>query len=236
MQIDEKLITDFIQKIDWEKVCNSSFSAEDPEYVTDHIDHKLFYVECGVTKMVLIPKKDTQDFVIKIPFNSYWVIDDKDDSYSIDLERAWYPIQSSQGWNYCQSELEFYELAKQHSIDQFFPQTIKYNTSVYPIYIQERCRSAECDWSKNLFESKEEGFSLKEMSDSLSNKQRKIFRQFDNNWLYQAIKFYGITALSNLLNFLIYSDLNDFHGGNYGYLSDTNKPVIIDFSGFFEVW
>ena len=69
MQINHKLIDEFIANADWYSVWNEdNFSEINPEAMAKDLDYNKFNWMCGATKMVFQPVDMTENYVIKIPF------------------------------------------------------------------------------------------------------------------------------------------------------------------------
>ena len=102
-------------------------------------DNLKYYYEYGATKLVIILADC--DFVIKIPFSGSYqeIYQDETDSYEeeyIDFENAGFEDCE---WDYCKTEVNRYNLAKNAGIEKYFAKT-EYIGMVnnYPIYIQQK--------------------------------------------------------------------------------------------------
>lgn len=194
-------------------------------------------VNYGVTKLVFIPKK--YNFVIKIPFKgcyecgSYYGSEEEEyDTYEefLSFERAKYPLYSSKacGYNYCRSEAELYQIAKKEGFSQFLCST-EYFTTIndIPIYVSEK---ANVGIISNATISKEEKKSTSDFA-----KKNRIFRYGNLGFLNQLLKNYDIELVKNFFDFLDKYEMNsDLHVDNLGIRLSDEKPVIIDYSGFWD--
>ena len=233
MEINEKLMNNLISAIDWDRVKHSdTFSSEADGEVTSYIDIDTFDCENGISKLVLIPRVISH-FVIKIPYRVIWdgdEYDEENDEYGLYREFSQAPFS---GWDYCASEWMYYCLAKKHHLENFFPKTILYKENPYPIYCQEKClpfyKVQTHTKSKEYAEAK-----ARELSTTMPKELKRNFYTLDKNWITDAIDWYGEDQLFKLLRFLADYNITDLHRSNYGYLEETLRPVLIDFSGFYD--
>lgn len=202
----------------------------------------------GATKLVVIPRRSK--YVIKIPcrasleYNGCW---DEDDYYyeSGDYnELAWaeYPISGGSGWDYCKTEAELYELAKERGLDKFFAET-KFVGYVrgWPIYLQQKCMiyGEECYNNypgKNYKRHTNEQIkTAKEKSHVL---KQNVFNMFPDVWAVDLVNNYSKDEIDNLLDFIQEYNINDLHSNNIGYIYNINNrfnhPVITDYSSYNE--
>ena len=253
MQINNKLIDDFIARSDWNSVwMEDTFSQVDTEAIEKNLDYNKFDWMCGATKMVFQPRDPNAEYVIKIPFRflgeDNYDYDEEDDTSSPYYynEIMYAPLPkfgvykygfNQYDWDYCQTELQYYELAISAKISEFFPETIQYCEEPYPIYIQEACypvyikQDAMHDW-KETSEKRETltNYLQSKYAESISN-WCYIFNPF---WIQDAIDCYGESKITNLFQFMTTYQMKDFHSANYGYRKSDNTPVLIDFAGFYE--
>lgn len=239
MHVNQNLLEQIYNDINWEAVSNdSSFSEDNYGMIENNLNSDLFYIATGASKIVLVPKAKEEEFVIKIPFCSIfcddWERHEEDEDYYgeyIELQNA--PLDND--WDYCAAEVDYYNLAIEHHIEMFFPNTSVAKESPYPIYIQERCLEAY-DTKANTPRTKAE---ISEEMDTLRAGAGPVAHNdwlynFKASWILDAIDAYGEATLAKLFQFLDDYNINDLHASNYGYSVIDHRPVLIDFSGFHD--
>lgn len=234
MKVNEKLMQNLISAVDWERVNNSdTFSTWEDGEVTNYFDIELFNSDNGVSKLVLIPLDSKEHFVIKIPYRNLW----DEDAYD-EQENEWGAYREFEkapfsGWDYCASEWIYYCIAKKKGLGEFFPKTILYKEHPYPIYCQEKCLPfwKVTTHTKTKEKAKEK---TREIAAAASESQKDWIKGFDSNWVSDAIDWYGEEAFLKFAQFLADYNITDLHHSNYGYLEETLRPVLIDFSGFYD--
>lgn len=200
--------------------CNLS-QIEVTEYNWDYIVDDFIYAygknvsnNYGATKGVLI--FDDLDFVIKIPFSGYYIDND------------YIGFTGSEfGWNYCEDEIKYFNLAKEQNVEQFFVQT-SYLTSIdgYPIYIQNYIPEIGLRCSDYAIKTSEES---KTKVRSICE-EKNLTLPMNVQWLGRALEYYGEEALVKLLIFIKNLHLDDFHSDNIGFIG--KRPIILDYAGF----
>lgn len=217
-------------------------NVEDDSYdwVLDWLEeHIIPYLEgryeiChGVSKVVLVP--DEGDYVIKIPFNgTYESCYDDNGDFEDEFWTEFYQAPEECGWDYCATEVEIYEKAKEHNIECFFAKTEFLCTSknYHPIYIQEKVRT-RYGFDSDLVKPSEK--SLKDYKEKYKNDFNSggVFK--DNDWVALCLDKYGMEIIKKFSDFL-YNNPNvnyDMHTDNYGFRLDKT-PCLIDFSGWCE--
>ncbi len=250
MKINTELIDNFIKTTDWEAVWNEdSFSQGNTEAVDKNIDYSVFDWACGATKMVIQP--NNENFVIKLPFR-FTYIEDYSDYYNDESEEdvhyyyqemAAAPLPKEgmispteyyrHTWDYCQTELEYCELAAAADIGEFFPELSLYCETPYPIYIEEKCYPSYRHTPVKHTLTRNNLITLIQ-EQAQSNEIAKWVSNFDSTWLNIAIDYYGLNKVIKLFQFLNKYHMIDFHGENYGYRTTDNSPVLIDFAGYYE--
>lgn len=234
MEINEKLMQNLISAIDWERVKNSeTFSNWADGEVTNYLDINLFDSDSGVSKLVLIPRDKENHFVVKIPYQSLWDEDiyvEEEDEYG--AYRSFYKAPFSD-WDYCAAEYGYYSLAKKRGIKEFFPKTILYQEAPYPIYCQEKCITF-FKVKTHTKTPEEAEKATKKLAGAASAEQRHWICNLDSNWVSDAIDWYGEKAFLKFAQFLSDYNITDLHRSNYGYIEETLRPVLIDFSGFYD--
>jgi len=249
MQINENLIEKFIQSADWEYIWNNNtFCQDNTSPVECNLDYETFNWECGVTKMVILPVDPNEQFVIKIPFrylyNESGSYEDEDGNYYCDeyyheFSRAPLPKYGMVGtdfyrrdWDYCETEVEYCELAAAANISEFFPETKKYCETPYPVYVQELCEISISRPSVS-YEKRNEIYE-QIVNKTQSRQVANYCHSFAASWLINVIKAYGLEKLIELFKFMAKYHMTDFHAANYGYRKSDGTPVLIDFAGFYE--
>ena len=160
--------------------------------------------------------------VVKVPFNGcFWYDDEEEGGWRFD---------EFNNNDYCATEAAIYADAVALGVEKFFASTKYYGRTVEgtPIYLSERVYA--------FYENEE--IRHKTTSSEYSNKKateisEKYHKYFSAEWLAQAIEFYGVDAVIDLIAFIELEHINDFHCGNVGFRKD-GSPVILDYSGFDE--
>ena len=201
--------------------CEEDISRLD-NYLLEMFDSFSFTIACGATKCVIIFNE--KNYVIKIPFRgtcegiNYWPYECADS------------IKTS--WDYCAVEVERYKKAKKYKLNSYLAKTIYIGTiNNYPIYIQKKCITF--DSVQNLFDKS--CFSPFDKQKCL-NIIEKYYQPYKINlyWLIDFMKCYGENQLISFLHFLSINEWDDdLRNENIGYIN--NYPVLIDYSGFWEV-
>ena len=252
MQVNNALVDNFIAVTNWETVWEEGcFSQGNTEPIERNLDPKVLDIwGSGVTKLVLRPTDPTANYVIKIPFLYLYDEDydawDEDEACGdpyIELQRAPHPKAgvsrygfNSEDWNYCETEMEYCDLAADAGLSQFFPETIKYCETPFPIYLQETCYPSysrkDVIKHTNLQLTRDEFFN--ELEEKYTYEVANWCYIFSASWLLDAITWYGKQMVGKLFEFMTCYHMKDFHGDNYGYRESDNSPVLIDFAGFYE--
>lgn len=169
----------------------------------------------GVSKAVFI-FDDLESWVIKVPF-------------------LFNPERNSPRFvrkDPCAVEADVYNEAKEEGIEQYFAGTYFFTEiDELPIYIQERAicnendnedifysyASENCDWLSIDCEDEEVcNDTLEEYIENMTEEER-----------IEAI--FGC-YMDSLISFISKRNLNDFHGGNFGFIN--GNPVLIDYCGY----
>lgn len=214
----------------------------------------------GATKAVFdIPQRD---YVVKVPFNggesshapSY--NSDEDSWRSSDCRFTKFSFadrNSGEGssWDYCEQEAIIYNKAVQLGIGDMFAGTIKIaEANYYPIYASERAETySQVDYGttssnetiRHIFADVKpyypEGSKLYKigkqfMKECDATEEFSIPNRMSLEFLGYMINYYGEDKILTLCDFLDKNRLNDFHSSNVGFIGD--RPVLIDYSGFYE--
>ena len=242
MEVNTQKLNKFISAIDWDKVWRENFNSSDSLsyfYKGELVHTDEDYEETtGATKLVII---DDNSYVVKVPLRYVYddcLYDAENDEYYDDytpLDGAPNPIDDDDysTWDYCHSEIQYYQLAKDAGIGCLFAETVKYCDEPYPVYLQEKCINF---WKRKSppRSEKERKERTKELSKSASYEQKDWILNFQDEWILDVVDLYGEQILFNLFNFLDQYNINDLHSSNYGYSTIDGRPVLIDFSGFHD--
>lgn len=207
------------------------------DIISDTVDKYGVTYARGVSKMCLITPD--ADWVLKIPFEgSYFCNYDYETKEYDDFDtfETYYGAHIEEDrWNYCAAEVDYYEMAKEEDIAEFFAKTEYFGTckstnkkGFLPTYIQEKCIPYnEKEYCKTNIHPSED--SLKKVSSS----DKYQYCRFSDDWVALAIDCYGEEKVDALCYFLdLHPEMaGDFHSGNYGYRID-GTPVLIDYTGW----
>lgn len=220
-EIEKTLLRHINFKAMGDMTCNQENYIDFMDY--DEIDLH-WHISSGATKCVFIPKDIEKMYVIKVPFNADvdWNYDE-DDFFR--FYNAVYPLSRSRGWDYCKSEVEYFELAAQAGLDDYFAETMSFGYyDDYPIYIQERCEYAGPRPGQKFFDM------VKECMDR-PGYYYILTREFCANLLQQ----YSVRQVEELLDFIVNEGIGDLSCHNCGFsVMYENRPVIVDYSGYWE--
>lgn len=179
----------------------------------------------GASKFVLIPK-NSDEYVIKIPFNGYLEDTWNEETYSGYEFTPFYCADNTDGWDYCLSEVKRYSQAEKEGLSTALAKTslLCYIDS-YPIYIQERCQVYS-----QLFDYSEKRHSKEENSKTLSLIEADKFFEINEDWLTDFRYYYGEEFFIKFMAFVDDNNWDDLRVDNIGYLN--GRPVLIDYSSF----
>lgn len=184
----------------------------------------------GATKLALIPVNEEEDYVIKIPYTGSYNFEDSFYTSSLffpaqeDYWRYCYAENSEREWDYCESEMNRYQIAAERGFSKCFAKTelLGYINN-YPIYIQEKCITFSSCKIKHVH-SKEE----KSKTSNCCN-----YYSINEDWLTDFRLYYGEAMLLEFIDFIReFGWDDDLRDENIGYIKD--RPVLIDYSGFLE--
>lgn len=187
-------------------------------------DDLKYHYEYGATKLVIM--LPDCDFVIKIPFSGSYqeFYQDKTDDYEeeyVEFENADFETCE---WDYCKTEVNRYNLAKNVGIEKYFAKTERIGmVNNYPIYIQQKAEIfAEVKDLNSYSEEKK------------SSTREKCYREdlwcFNECWLSDLLDYCGDRIFSLFMSFLKDNEFDDLHSSNIGYIDGV--PVLVDYSGF----
>ena len=218
----EKTLLDYIdfERISEERVNSDNFG----EYLDwDEID-MCWNVSAGATKMCFIPKDDEKQYVIKVPFNADVEWNCEEEEY-FSFYNAVYPLDHERGWDYCKSEVQYFELAAQAGLDDFFAETMYLATRAdYPIYIQERC----------VFEQEKPKKEYYDLAEKLAQEDRRYY-YMTQRFVAYLLTMYSARQIEDLLSFLSNEDIGDLNESNCGFAVEFGyRPVLTDYAGYWE--
>lgn len=204
-------LIDYIQRMADEE---NMTTAEDVELeIVKRFNKELFKahysVDSGVSKLVFIPAN--KDFVIKIATDPVY-------------------------FNLIYKEASLYEEAVKNGIAMFFPETyvIGDNTIVQQkINFSVRQIPDKTDLHYRRMTSNVKTTLVNKIRNDINKNLSDYRRTIDNTWLSMCILLYGKRKMRELEAFIALHQINDLHNSNVGYIK--NRPVIFDFSGFFEI-
>lgn len=267
-QVEIDTILDKLTAVDRKYHCfNDGFSDwEDQLYDIEYeLGRDEYDVRFGASKCAIVPIDPNVNYVIKIPFHyngdiycsSYTATVSRWDSDRQTYYHTWthvqsdgsefscaeYPISGGHGWDYCQSEAEYYEVAKQYGIDEMFAETrlIGY-VNGYPVYAQERCEPlCEVDesncYSKNISDELVASYDsvLREKcSKSTYQHDPKYGWKLDREFELAIADTYSLKTLLGFFDFFEHETVGDFHRANIGFFRDSHKPCVFDYSGYWD--
>lgn len=167
-------------------------------------------MHCGATKGVVCPYD--YNFVIKVPF-SY---NDCDDCYYKE--------------NYCELEYENYQLAKKYHVEDFFAAIdVVANIKGINIYVQEKAKS-KCF---TFYDDEDSHYGTDIVDKTFGRNASDVISDF---FIAECLKCY---PAEKVIDFLIFLDdnedkFNDVCSLHNVSLTEDEKPVIIDYSGYWD--
>lgn len=182
------------------------------------------YCEYGASKVTII-SKHFKDFVIKIPFTGDKEMKKERFKYAnSNLQHYYKNNKNLSCWDYCHTDVEIYNLAKEKNIEKYFAEIkLLGYCDKHPIYIQEKCK---------IFTEKELNSIETEKIKRLKEKLNSSSAEYSSSaWLLEFSNRYGENELKKLTNFLDSFDISDLHKDNLGY-NKKGEMVLIDYSGF----
>lgn len=187
-------------------------------------DDLKYHYEYGATKLVII--LPDCNFVIKIPFSGSYqeFYQDDTDGYEeeyVEFENADFETCE---WDYCKTEVNRYNLAKNIGIEKYFAKTECIGMiNNYPIYIQQKAEIFAEVKDLNSY-SEEKKSSTREKCD------KEDLWCFNECWLSDLLDYCGDKVFSFFMSFIKDNDFDDLHSSNIGYINGV--PVLVDYSGF----
>lgn len=217
-------------------------------------------IKDGASKLVLIP--ENENYVIKIPFLGHneeeWIENEDypykwgDPEYDGDkaghYEYIFYPFdgasfdgynydsENGENWNYCNAEVDIYELAVLAGLELYFAREeligfIDGELGGYPVYVQERAVTYN-DSQKSYDKASEN--EIQELREKYANHGFDEWHldSIHQIWALDFIAEYGEEEYFRFFRFCYENALfEDMHYNNFGYIVDT-YPVLIDYSNY----
>lgn len=206
------------------------FIEQEDEITSDSFDYDLkdildesgeeYDINTGASKGVIV--FHSYDFVFKISFTTPEEYSYNYDSKGSIIDKYYYGFEIE---NYCELETKIYNQACEEGLSEVFAEEYLIgNINGIQIYCQEKATKIG---PKHLPAEETNTEDYKHFSEST----RYIGTDVSSSWLYDVFKHYGLSFVQKLINF-IEDNFNDCHNGNIGYIN--NKPVLIDYSGFYD--
>lgn len=177
----------------------------------------------GATKAVAVVSGCSS--VLKVPYSGRWDYDKSVDcEYFTRFEGA--DNSKDHNWDYCLTEYEVYEAAKENGLDIFFPKT----------EIMGECESGTVIKQERVLDFYEYCSISEDRTIELVYLDAKYCDLINSQWIAAAIERYGRTMLDKLIDFLEDNFpivVEDLHNGNIGF-RENGDPIILDFSGWNE--
>jgi hypothetical protein len=197
--------------------------------------------DSGISKGVLI--FDSLDYVIKIPFYAEGFEGDQidydeenDEPIFEDDYTSEYPFQGVEvegfikenEWDYCETEVLRYEVAKRNSMEDHFAKTYLIGFAIgWPIYAQVRACMFRSEASYSTRSKK--NYTEEERETARKIRDEKKF-YLDEEWLMDFIAFWGEERMLAFIKFCEEWFIDDLHGGNLGYVNGI--PCLVDYSSY----
>lgn len=177
----------------------------------------------GATKAVAVVSGCSS--VLKVPYSGKW---DYDESVDHDYFTRFRGADNSEDrdWDYCLTEYEVYEAAKENGLDIFFPKT----------EIMGECESGTVIKQERVLDFYEYCPVSEDETLNFVNSDSKYYCFADSSWVAAAIERYGKAMVDKLIDFLeseFPNVVEDLHNGNIGF-RENGDPIILDFSGWNE--
>lgn len=177
----------------------------------------------GATKAVAVVSGCSS--VLKVPYSGKW---DYDKSVDCDYFTRFEGADNSKdhNWDYCLTEYEVYEAAKENGLDIFFPKT----------EIMGECESGTVIKQERVLDFYEYCSISEDRTIELVYLDAKYCDLINSQWIAAAIERYGRTMVDKLIDFLEDNFpivVEDLHNGNIGF-RENGDPIILDFSGWNE--
>lgn len=199
--------------------CSEYDTTEMEEQISEMVGGD-FFITNGISKLVIVV--EDLPFVIKIPFNGRWDLDE-DSEYDGDVFYEFNEACEYSKDDYCACELEKTRIINDEGFGYFVPKMMYLCTWCgRDVYIQEKVKSM-CDCHEKITTN----------ADSLA-KAKKVHAPFNSTWIALVFDTYGEEAFNDFMLWARECEpdiISDMHWGNYGLTLD-GKPVMFDISGF----
>lgn len=183
----------------------------------------------GMSKFVITIADS--NYVIKIPFNYY--------DLTGEFTKAPFTPKDRK-WDYCSSEVGiFNKIIKPSGFADMFCETrfFGYTSKWYPIYIQEKANRYDAVDYDDFFPQDYKSIKNR-VKKSVNNTRCRNVRKCDVpwEWLYMVMEYFGDEKADEFFQFLDGTEMlfDDLHEGNVGFSVNDDRPVIFDYSSFFE--
>lgn len=197
------------------------------EQLNGHIEGG-FELNCGASKLVIVPAD--YSFVIKIPFNGFFVEYYNDDTEEYDevftkFEGACDDMPD----DYCYDECNKINIIEEHGFGDLVPE-MRYLTEIdgFSIYLQEKVKTYDSITTTDAAQAK-------------AQEEDKEYHYGPLEWRALSLEYYGQAFWERFIDWCkeYFGDseyhtcelLSDLHSGNVGVRYD-GRPVIFDVSGF----
>lgn len=203
-------------------------------FITDHDSGIIEDYTHGASKPVVFLKD--ANFVVKIPFTGY--IDSEDSNYyEEDFDNYYNFVNADKDnygecWDYCWTEVKMYQKALAAGVEKYLLKTEKIGEiNGYPIYVQEKCVSF-FDSPNDVPSNNEKVASKNNLEDN--NIHAEVLSSVFCFYCYLDI-INGEDTYESFGKFNDFAEeyLSDIHNGNIGF-NVCGKPVILDYSGYYE--
>lgn len=176
-------------------------------------------IKNGLSKLVLV--FNDLDFVIKIPFigdegsfvnSQQSLLNENDKDYNF------------YDWDYCGTEYLIYQIAKIFEIEKMFLETKPLDIiNGLPVYIQEKAIVGKSQMIQPSEKSKQK------YSELLNKGEIPYY-----DVIQSFIEYYGDLIIDKFTKFLERVNIRDLHSGNIGVSRIDQRPVMFDYSGYYE--
>ena len=140
---------------------------------------------------------------------------------------TFYGANASNGWDYCEAEVRYFELAEEIGLDECFAKVWRIGEICgHPIYAQVRAEMFEGESSRRSYSAEKLTSVRKTIEEKMD------FYCFNEYWLSDFNDFFGEEKMEKLLKFLSTESIEDLHDGNLGYVCGV--PVLVDFAGYYD--
>ena len=212
-------IESFLKETHWDY--SAGFSEEDAEIFLESIWYEgmpNYDYQIGATKLVIIPTD--LDYVIKIPYNLATHFGEYFDFNGL-----------PKGFDdYCQYELSLYEIAEAEGWEELFL-PIEYigEYKGIPVYVQQKAEEYLCCYINYASED-----SRKIVENKRKEDRYYLSLSLPFDWVACCVDVLkSIEKVREFFRFLENTKISrDLHRSNIGYFN--NKPIIIDYGGYFE--